>query len=41
MPGALPTWPLAATGLALLAYWAVRVGLSFTGFNAFPNPATP
>lgn len=41
MPRALPARPLAATGLALLAYWALRVGLSFTGVNAFPNLAAP
>lgn len=36
MPRALPARPLAATGLALLAYWALRVGLSFHGLKSFP-----
>ncbi len=41
IPIQLPARAMAATGLALLAYWALRVGLSFTGVNAFPNLAGP
>jgi len=26
---------------ALLSYWALRLSLSFTGFNAFPSLAAP
>jgi hypothetical protein len=37
MPKALPARAMAATGLALLAYWALRVGLSFHGFRSFPT----
>jgi len=41
MPLALPAWPLGITGLALLAYWLLRLwlryGLGIVGFPAFPS----
>jgi hypothetical protein len=41
MPGNLPAWPLAMTGLGLLAYWLLRLLLRYrlglVGFPAFPS----
>ena len=41
LPRDLPAWPLAAAGLGLLAYWLLRLwlsfGLSLRGFPAFPT----
>ena len=40
VPPQLPAWPLGAGGLALVAYWGLRLWLSFglgiQGFPAFP-----
>lgn len=41
LPRGLPTWPLGATALGLLAYWLLRLTLRFafgvSGFPAFPQ----
>ncbi len=41
MPGDLPGRPLAITGVALLGYWLLRLGLRYgmgiVGFPAFPS----
>jgi len=41
LPRALPAWPLGAGALALLAYWLLRLWLSFglgvQGFPGFPT----
>ena len=37
-------WPASTVGwsaAALLIHWALRLGLSFTGVDAFPSLATP
>jgi hypothetical protein len=38
MPRNLPAWPLGLAGMALLAYWLLRLWLRFgLGINAFPS----
>jgi hypothetical protein len=41
LPLQLRTRSMGWIAAALLSYWALRLGLSFTGFNAFPHLATP
>ena len=41
LPWRLRTRSLIWITAALLSYWALRLGLSFTGFHAFPNLAAP
>jgi hypothetical protein len=41
LPGRLPAQSLGWIAAALLGYWAVRLGLSFTGVDAFPRWAAP
>ena len=41
LPLQLRTRSMAWIAAALLSYWALRLGLSFTGFSAFPHLATP
>ena len=41
LPFRLRTRAMGLIAAALLGYWALRLGLSFTGFNAFPHLATP
>ena len=40
IPANLPAWPLGLTGVMLLAYWLMRLALSFGqgvwGFPGFP-----
>jgi hypothetical protein len=41
LPLRLESRALGWIAAALLGYWALRLGLSFTGFNAFPHLASP
>jgi len=41
LPFRLETRALGWIAAALLGYWALRPGLGFTGFNAFPHLAAP
>jgi hypothetical protein len=39
VPRQLPAWPLAASGLALVGYWVVRMVLQLgLGWSTFPDP---
>jgi hypothetical protein len=40
MPRNLPAWPLGLTGVTLLAYWLLRLWLSF-GLGILDFPAFP
>jgi hypothetical protein len=41
LPLRLESRALGWIAAALLGYWALRLGLSFTGLNAFPHMAAP